>query len=61
MILNYYQAIELMSCLPMLLSPGAVKANPVLDTVEDEQVNHHVVDMMPHFTPQLEANGSIFY
>jgi hypothetical protein len=60
MILNYYQAIDLMSCLPMLLAPVEVKANPVLDSVVEEE-DDHTLEMMPHFTPQLEANGSIFY
>jgi hypothetical protein len=60
MILNYYQAIELMSCLPILLSPAETKANPVLDNLNEAEIDY-TVEMMPHFTPQLEANGSIFY
>lgn len=60
MILNYYQAIDLMSCLPILLSPVDAKANPALDDLNEEQIDH-TLEMMPAFTQQLEVNGSLFY
>ena len=60
MILNYYQAIELMSCLPVLLSPIDAKVNPAMDTLEEE-VPDYTLDMTPQYYPQLEVNGALFY
>jgi len=60
MILNYYQAIELMSCLPVLLSPVDAKVNPAMDGLKEEEQDH-TIEMMPQYYPQLEVNGSLFY
>jgi hypothetical protein len=60
MILNYYQAIELMSFLPVLLTPIDAKVNPAMDGLKEEEVDH-TIDMTPTYFPQLEVNGQLFY
>ena len=60
MILNYYQAIELMSCLPVLLSPIDAAVNTATDNLKEEKMDH-TIEMMSEYYPQLEANGELFY
>jgi hypothetical protein len=67
MILTYYQAVDLMTFLPVLLSPADTKTsqdtvtpnnNTQQDATDDDRA---VYEMWRYTSPGIEVNGADFY
>jgi hypothetical protein len=67
MILNYYQAVDLMSSLPLLLSHG--DATNIQDTVQKQAIAEDITSedaegvyqLWRYASPGIEVNGADFY